>query len=63
MVAAAVWAQASATAIFSSSPLNVFYAWPLPHELLKYTRKIDLLIVLRGPVLFASPSIFGHAAL
>src|SRR5438445_6093638 len=33
--------------------LNVFYAWPLPHELMKYTRKIDLLIVLAGPALFA----------
>lgn len=32
--------------------LNVFYAWPLPHELMKYTRKIDLLIVAGGPVLF-----------
>src|SRR4051794_23922111 len=33
--------------------LNVFYAWPLPHELLKYTRKVDLLIVMGGPILFA----------
>jgi hypothetical protein len=33
--------------------LNVFYAWPLPHELMKYTRKIDLLIVMAGPFLFA----------
>lgn len=33
--------------------LNVFYAWPLPHELMKYTRKIDLLIVMAGPLLFA----------
>jgi uncharacterized protein len=34
--------------------LNIFYAWPLPHDLLKYTRKVDLLIVLCGPVLFAA---------
>ena len=33
--------------------LNLFYAWPLPHQLLKYTRKIDLLIVMGGPFLFA----------
>ena len=33
--------------------LNVFYAWPLPHEVLKYTRKIDLLIVIAGPAVFA----------
>ncbi len=33
--------------------LNVFYAWPLPHEMMKYTRKVDLLIVISGPVLFA----------
>jgi predicted MPP superfamily phosphohydrolase len=32
--------------------LNVLYAWPLPHRLLKYTRKIDLLIIAAGPVLF-----------
>ena len=33
--------------------LNVLYARRLPHELLKYTRKADLLIVAVGPVLFA----------
>src|SRR5437016_13454671 len=33
--------------------LNVIYAWPLPHQVLKYTRKIDLLIIFGGPVLFA----------
>jgi uncharacterized protein len=33
--------------------LNVFYAWPLPHELLKYTRKLDLLIIIAGPAVFA----------
>jgi hypothetical protein len=36
--------------------LNVFYAWPLPHELMKYTRKVDLLIVMSGPLLFAGLS-------
>jgi predicted MPP superfamily phosphohydrolase len=33
--------------------LNVLYAWPLPHAVLKYTRKVDLLIIVAGPVLFA----------
>lgn len=33
--------------------LNVLYARKLPHRLLKYTRKIDLLMILGGPVLFA----------
>ena len=33
--------------------LNVLYAWPLPHQVLKYTRKIDLLIIVSGPLLFA----------
>src|ERR1700756_551335 len=32
--------------------LNVLYAWPLPHGVLKVTRKIDVLIILLGPVLF-----------
>ena len=33
--------------------LNVFYGWPWPHELMKYTRKVDLLfVVLGGPVIF-----------
>jgi predicted MPP superfamily phosphohydrolase len=32
--------------------LNVLYAWPLPHGVLKVTRKIDILIILLGPVLF-----------
>jgi predicted MPP superfamily phosphohydrolase len=34
--------------------LNIFYAWPLPRGLLKYTRKIDMLFVLAGPVFFAA---------
>jgi hypothetical protein len=33
--------------------LNVLYAWPLPHAVLKYTRKIDLLIIAGGPLAFA----------
>jgi predicted MPP superfamily phosphohydrolase len=33
--------------------LNILYAWPLPHRLLKYTRKIDLLVIAAGPALFA----------
>jgi uncharacterized protein len=32
--------------------LNVLYAWPLPHGVLKVTRKIDILVILLGPVLF-----------
>jgi len=32
--------------------LNVFYARPLPRELMRYTRKIDLMIVALGPLLF-----------
>ncbi|MFO0969422.1 MAG: metallophosphoesterase [Gemmataceae bacterium] len=35
-----------------TTALNVLYAWPLPHRLLRFTRKIDILIVLAGPVLF-----------
>ena len=33
--------------------LNVFYAWPWPRKVMKFTRKIDLLIVFAGPLLFA----------
>src|SRR5258708_5485858 len=32
--------------------LNILYAWPLPHGLLKVTRKIDILAILAGPLLF-----------
>src|SRR5436309_2625357 len=32
--------------------LNVLYAWPLPHSVLKVTRKLDILIILTGPALF-----------
>lgn len=32
--------------------LNVLYGRPLPHKLLKVTRKIDILLVLAGPVFF-----------
>src|SRR5262245_57481248 len=34
--------------------LNVLYAWPLPHGILKYTRKIDLMIAAAGPLVFAA---------
>jgi len=34
--------------------LNVFYAWPLPHELMRYTRKVDVFIILCGPMMFAT---------
>jgi len=33
--------------------LNVFYAWPWHHEVMKYTRKADLLIVFIGPLIFS----------
>jgi uncharacterized protein len=33
--------------------LNVLYAHPLPHRLLKYTRKVDLLVIFAGPLVFA----------
>ena len=40
--------------------LNVFYARPLPRELMKYTRKLDLLIIMGGPALFAlALDVFG----
>jgi len=39
-------------AFFMVTALNVMYAWPLPHGLLKYTRKLDMLVILAGPVLF-----------
>src|SRR5262245_18164482 len=32
--------------------LNVLYAWPLPHHVLRVTRKIDILLVFLGPLLF-----------
>lgn len=37
---------------FLTTSLNVLYAWPLPKKLLKITRKVDILLVLAGPVLF-----------
>jgi predicted MPP superfamily phosphohydrolase len=33
--------------------LNVLYAWPLPHGVLRYTRKLDVGLILLGPVVFA----------
>jgi len=33
--------------------LNLFYAWPLPRGLMKYTRKLDLILAAAGPILFA----------
>ncbi len=32
--------------------LNVFYGWPWPRKLLKFTRKIDVLFIAFGPVYF-----------
>ena len=37
---------------FWVTALNILYAWPLPHGLLRYTRKLDVLIIIAGPVLF-----------
>src|SRR5947207_9569297 len=39
-------------AFFMIVSLNVLYGWPLPHALLRVTRKIDILIILAGPLLF-----------
>lgn len=36
----------------ATTGLNVLYSYPLPHKLLKLTRKVDILIVLAGPVFF-----------
>jgi uncharacterized protein len=44
--------------------LNVLYAWPLPHRVLKYTRKIDLLIIMGGPLVFVyAVDLFGTGRL
>jgi predicted MPP superfamily phosphohydrolase len=32
--------------------LNILYAWPWPHGVLRFTRKIDVLIILMGPLFF-----------
>jgi uncharacterized protein len=40
--------------------LNVIYAWPLPHELLKVTRKLDLLLIFVAPLLFWYALDFGN---
>jgi hypothetical protein len=32
--------------------LNVLYAWPLPHKLLRFTRKLDVLCICLGSVIF-----------
>src|SRR5579859_4887444 len=37
---------------FMVTSLNVLYAWPLPHSVLRFTRKLDVLLILSGPVLF-----------
>ncbi len=37
---------------FMVTGLNILYGWPLPHALLRVTRKIDILLILAGPVLF-----------
>lgn len=39
-------------AFLMTTGLNVLYAWPLPHKLLKVTRKIDIVAVFLGPALF-----------
>lgn len=36
----------------ATTGLNVLYSWPLNRKVLKFTRKIDILIVLAGPFLF-----------
>ena len=32
--------------------LNVLYAWPLPHKVLRFTRKTDIILIGFGPILF-----------
>jgi predicted MPP superfamily phosphohydrolase len=39
-------------AYFMVIGLNVLYSYPLPHRVLKFTRKIDLAVILAGPVIF-----------
>src|SRR5947209_6123070 len=36
----------------TTTGLNVLYAWPLPHSVLKCTRKLDILLIGSGPLLF-----------
>ncbi|MSU80362.1 MAG: metallophosphoesterase [Gemmataceae bacterium] len=44
--------------------LNVFYGWPWPRRLLKFTRKIDVLFIAFGPVYFSLIlDIFGSRSL
>ncbi len=38
--------------LFWVTSLNVLYGWPLPHSLLRITRKVDILAILSGPLLF-----------
>ena len=37
---------------FMVTGLNILYAWPLPHTVLRFTRKLDVLVILASPVLF-----------
>src|SRR5260370_27656734 len=37
---------------FMVTSLNVLYAWPLPHSILRFSRKLDVLVILCGPILF-----------
>jgi len=37
----------------ATTGLNLLYSYPLPRKLLKITRKVDILFVLSGPLLFA----------
>jgi predicted MPP superfamily phosphohydrolase len=32
--------------------LNVLYAWPLPYRVLRFTRKLDVLLIVAAPLLF-----------
>src|SRR5581483_10607134 len=49
---------------FMVTGLNVLYAWPLPHFVLRFTRKIDLLSILAGPVVFLlALDLFGNRSL
>jgi predicted MPP superfamily phosphohydrolase len=44
--------------------LNALYAWPLPRSVLKLTRKLDILIILAAPLIFAvALDVFGSQEL
>src|SRR5262245_16251628 len=52
-------------AVLVIATLNCLYGFPIPHKVLSWTRKLDALVVLGGPVLFwfaFAPHLFGDGA-